>query len=381
MILAVDENIPCALDAFREFGEVRLVPGRSLAREDLADVDILVVRSVTAVGRALLEGTPVRFVATATNGIDHVDLDYLNEAGIGFASAVGANASAVAEYVVAGLLELRERGHVRLQGETLGIVGVGNVGGRLATRARALGMHTVEYDPPRALRDPGFRSAALDELFLCDIISLHVPLLSDGEHATVRMVDKGFLERMRPGAVLINSSRGPIVDSAALIASLRSGHTGAGMLDVWEGEPSVPVELVEACAITTPHIAAYSYDAKLKGTAMTAEAVAMALGCGLRWNPASSLSSAGNAVVIPPGTSPLDGARRAVLAAYDIMIDDAAVRELLMLEEEARRAGFDLLRKTYRVRREFPAWEVVADAADVCSLLSRLGFRIAGGSV
>lgn len=374
MIIVADENIPRVQEALGQFGEVRLRSGRSICRDDLADADVLIVRSITNVNRDLLEGTPVRFVGTATNGIDHVDLGYLNRSGIGFASAIGGNATAVAEYVVAGLLELRERGVLRLAGQTLGIIGVGNVGERLAVRARALGLRTVEYDPPRAAIDPEFRSAHFDELFDCDIISLHVPLVVEDDYPTHRLVDAPFLQRLRRGCVLVNSSRGSVVDSDALVAALHSGVVGAALLDVWEGEPAVPRDLIEAAAIATPHIAAYSYDAKLRGTEMMADAVARLLGGERSWSPAGDLPAMPDPIVIAPGTSPLDAARQAVLRAYDITIDDAAVRALLPLDDAARRAGFDRLRKEYRTRREFPAYTLISDDPAVRELAGGLGF-------
>ncbi len=376
MIIVADENIPRVREALGGFGEVRLRSGRSISRDDLADADILIVRSITSVNGDLLAGTPVRFVGTATNGIDHVDLGYLSRSGIGFASAIGGNATAVAEYVVAGLLELRQRGVLRLAGETLGIIGVGNVGSRLAPRARALGLRTVEYDPPRAALDPEFRSASFDELFDCDILSLHVPLVAGGDHPTDHLVDARFLERLRRGSVLVNSSRGSVADSDALVAALRSGAAGAALLDVWEGEPGVPRHLIEAAAIATPHIAAYSYDAKLRGTEMMADAVARLLGAVRGWSPAGDLPAVPDPIVIAPGTSPLDAARQAVLRAYDITIDDRAVRDLLPLDDAARRAGFDRLRKEYRTRREFSAYTVVSDDPAVREVAGALGFGL-----
>jgi len=376
MTIVADENIPCAMEALGEYGQVRLLSGRAITRAELADADILVVRSITRVDRDLLTGTPVRFVGTATNGIDHIDLDYLEHAGIAFADAAGSNATAVTQYVLAALLELRARGLARLEGERLGIVGVGQIGGRLTRCAGAFGMEVIEHDPPKAGREPAFHSAPFEEIFGCDIVSLHVPLHIGGEHPTRHLANQEFLERLRPGTILINTSRGGVVDSDALLHALHAGRVAAAVLDVWEGEPAVPCGLVEACAIATPHIAAYSFDAKLRGTEMMADAVARFLGAERRWRIEGHLPAVEEPIIIPVGTAPIDAARLAVRHVYDIRHDDAELRELLPLDEDARRAGFDRLRKNYSVRREFPAFTVVSADPAVLSLLAALGFRI-----
>jgi erythronate-4-phosphate dehydrogenase len=376
MLTIADENIPCAAEAFGQFGSVRLAPGRLMTRADLIDADALIVRSVTRVDRDLLEGTPVRFVGTATIGTDHIDLDYLNAAGIGFADAAGSNANSVAEYITAALLELRERGLCTIAGESLGIIGVGRIGSRVAAKARSLGMSVVEYDPPRELRDPGFRSATLREVLGCRIITLHVPLTTGGAHPTRRLVDAGLLGRLRPDAILINSSRGGVVVTDDLVHVL-AGRTIAGaVLDVWEEEPAVPPMLVEQCAIVTPHIAGYSYDGKIAGTAMMADALAAHFDLRSTWTAASVLPSPAGEITIPSDRAVLDAARRAVRAAYDIARDDAGVRVLSGLDDAARRAGFDALRRDYPVRREFPAYRVAGASAEAADLLVALGFMV-----
>ncbi len=373
MNILADENIPWAREAFGAYGNVRTMPGRSIGRGDLDDVDALVVRSVTDVGRALLDGTPVRFVGTATIG---VDTEYLQHASIGFASAAGSNATSVAEYVVAALLELWSRGAVALDACRLGIVGLGDVGTRVARFAQALGVSAVLYDPPRALAEPGFRSAAQEELDGCDVVTLHVPLTRDVEHPTEHMIDARFIGRLRAGSVLINSARGGVVAGDALLGALHSGHIAAAALDVWEGEPDVPVDLVNACAIATPHIAGYAVDAKLRGTAMMADALAVFSGSTVRWDTSRILPPRVGRVRIEPGRTPHEAALEAVRAAYPIVRDDAALRLLLHEPAGERRAGFDRLRRDYPERREFGALGVVADDPAVASCLAGLGFVV-----
>ncbi|MEO5930504.1 MAG: 4-phosphoerythronate dehydrogenase [Candidatus Kapaibacterium sp.] len=383
MNIVIDENLPRALDAFRELGDVRLRAGRAITRDDLADAGALIVRSITNVTRELLEGTPVRFVGTATNGLDHIDLEYLRHVGIGFADISGSNANAVAEYVLAAMLELRARGLAGLRGERLGVIGHGNIGSRVARLGRAIGMDVFAYDPPMEQFDPSFRSARFDDILTCDIISLHVPLIAAGEHPTKGMINDEMISRLRPGAILVNTSRGGVVDSGALASALAAGTLGAAVLDVWNGEPAVPVELIERVTIATPHIASYSADAKLKGTERMASALAAHAGLPGRWRATDVLQPIAGTITIRDVSDPLDALRAAVLAAYDINADDRALRALLGLDDVERRAGFDRLRKEYRERREFGAFRVVmgdeggAGGEDACSLLAACGFSVA----
>ncbi|MDB5034674.1 MAG: 4-phosphoerythronate dehydrogenase [Chlorobi bacterium] len=375
MNIVIDENLPRALDAFRELGNVRLRAGRAITRDDLADADALIVRSITKVTRELLEGTPVRFVGTATNGLDHIDLEYLREAGIGFADISGSNANAVAEYVLAALLELRARGLAGLRGERLGVIGHGNIGSRVACLGRAIGMDVFAYDPPMEKSNPSFRSARFDDILTCDIISIHVPLVTAGEHPTKAMIDDEMIGRLRPGVLLLNTSRGGVVDSGALAAALDAGTLGGAVLDVWNGEPAVPVELIERVTIATPHIASYSADAKLKGTERMASALAGHAGLVSTWRATDVLQPIAGTITIRDVDDPLDALRAAVLAAYDINDDDRALRALLALDDAARRAGFDGLRKEYRERREFGAYRVVI--GEEGALLAACGFSVA----
>ncbi|HVZ38473.1 MAG TPA: 4-phosphoerythronate dehydrogenase [Candidatus Kapabacteria bacterium] len=376
MKIVVDENIPWAREAFGEFGTLLLKPGRVIHRDDLLDADALIVRSITAVNRELLEGTPVRFVGTATIGTDHLDEEYLKARGIPFAVASGSNAASVAEYVIAALLELRGRGWAPLfrQGGRLGVIGVGEIGGRVAAMARALGLQVTEYDPPRAVTEPGYRSSTLEDLRACDAITIHVPLTHESEHATHHLVNAEFIAGLSGEAVIVNTSRGGVVDSDALVAALRGGHIAGAVLDVWAGEPDVPVELVERAAIATPHIAGYAMDAKLRGTQMMAGALTRFIGARSAWDSAHVLPQRADTIAVPRAMSPLDAATLMVNRAYPIMRDDRELRSLLMLPDDERRAGFDRLRKYYPERREFPAFGFSGAGEHAALLLEGLGF-------
>ena len=383
MLIVADENMPYAESAFRTLGEVRLMPGRAMTREALQDADVLAVRSITQVNRDLLDGTRVRFVGTATIGTDHVDVEYLRKAGIGFSAAPGCNANAVSEYVTAALLVLDDRHGWTLDGMSAGVVGVGNVGSRVVAKAEALGIRAVLNDPPlqRATGDPKYRPLA--EIFDSDVISLHVPLAKGGQDPTWRLADAGLLARLKPGAVLINSSRGAVVDNAALLDALNSGRLGAAVLDVWEGEPAILPGLLERVAIATPHIAGYSLDGKINGTTMVYRAACEFLDIPPTWDIAREAPPAEypQMVLDTQAGALQDIIRKAVLTVYPIERDDAALRGTLSLSDPDRPAAFDRLRKEYPVRREFQNTRITppaaADeaAAKAMGILSRLGFQ------
>jgi len=375
-----DENMPLAREAFSTLGEVRLVPGRQITPGTLADCDILAVRSVTRVDESLLAGSPVRFVGTATIGTDHVDTNYLERAGIGFSAAPGCNATSVAEYVVAALFVLAERKNFRLRDKSLGIIGVGNVGSRVESRAKALGMKVVLNDPPlrEATGDPKYRD--LDEALGSDIVTLHVPLEKGTAYPTYHMVDSRFIERLKPGAILINTSRGAVADSKALAAGMDSGRIGAAVLDVWEGEPDIPLELLEKTGIATPHIAGYSYDGKVRGTQMIYEAACRYFAREPEWDPERFLPAPDRERLKLDGKLSLaeEFLHKAVALSYDIMADDRALRKIAEIAAEQRGAYFDSLRRQYPVRREWASrvLELSGELSGLKPVFEGLGFRV-----
>lgn len=378
MRLLADENIPLLDPFFASFGEIRRLPGRAIDRAALADVDALLVRSVTRVDAALLEGTPVRFVGTCTIGTDHLDLDHFERAGIAWASAPGCNARGVVDYVLGALLALAERTGRDLASLTYGVVGAGQVGGRLVEVLRGLGWRVLVCDPPRQAREGG-DYVDLDTLLAdSDVVSLHTPLTREGPLTTHHLLNGARLARLRPGSWLINASRGAVIDNAALRACLQAGVALEVVLDVWEGEPQVDAGLAALCRLATPHIAGYSLDGKLRGTEQIYRAF-----CAWRGEePQISL-----AALLPPAwlaTLHLDGMadpRWALAtlcrAVYDPRSDDAAFRRTLAGEAGERRAAFDRLRKEYPPRREIPGLRVQlgagAHAVELERMLQALG--------
>ncbi|MEW6272322.1 MAG: 4-phosphoerythronate dehydrogenase, partial [Thermodesulfobacteriota bacterium] len=336
--LVVDENIPLAREAFGGLGDVELLPGRRIDAAAVARADALIVRSVTRVDERLLAASPVRFVATATIGTDHVDLAYLERRGAAFAHAPGCNARSVAEYVTAALLELEHDRMRDFAGATIGVVGAGNVGSRVSALASALGMRVLVCDPPRAEAEGPEAFHALDTLLdEADVLTLHVPLTRDGRHATRHLVGAAEIARLRPGAVLINTSRGGVVDDQALHRACASGRVAA-VLDVWEGEPEPALALIEVVRLATPHVAGYSLDGKLAGTRMVAEAAYRFFGVVA---PDPRLFEVAN----PDPTIHVTGhgraaLRQAVARAYAIADDDARMRAALAAAT-ARGEAFD----------------------------------------
>lgn len=380
MLIVADENIPYVKDAFGSLGEVRLVHGRRMDAAAVREADLLLVRSVTKVNAAQLAGSRVRFVGTATIGTDHVDLHWLQSAGIAFSAAPGSNANSVGEYVVAALLTLCARHGWTLAGRSIGIVGVGNVGSNAAAKTAALGMRVLLNDPPlqRATHDPKYRP--LDELLDCDFITLHVPLDKGGSDPTWHLADAAFLKRMKRGAVLLNASRGAVADNAALLRALEEGHLAEAVLDVWEGEPSLNAELLQRTALGTPHIAGYSFDGKVNGTRMLYEAACKFLDAKPAWDALAAMppSETPGLWLEATGRDEEEVLREAVRRIYPIERDDVALRRLLEMPEGERAAWFDRLRKEYPVRREFQNTHVrlTGGGPTLAGKLEGIGFRM-----
>ena len=274
MKVIVDNKIPYIKEAINRIAdEVVFLPGADFTKEAVKDADALIVRTRTRCNRELLEGTQVKFIATATIGYDHIDTEYCREAGITWTNCPGCNAGSVEQYVrsVLGLLQ-RKKG-LDLKNATIGVVGVGHVGSRVARMAKLLGMRVLLNDPPRADKgESGFVDLATIARE-CDVITFHTPLIQEGIYRTYHLVDKDFLFSLKRAPYLINSSRGEVVDTASLLASLAAGKVKDVVIDTWENEPLISRDLLEAAFLATPHIAGYSADGKANATRMSLEAL------------------------------------------------------------------------------------------------------------
>lgn len=372
MKIVADENIPLVEEFFQDFGDVVRLPGRQMRQEDLRDADALLVRSVTQVNAALLADTSVRFVGTCTIGVDHLDADFMNINDIRYASAPGCNANSVVEYVYAALCHL----DVNWLPLKVGIIGCGNVGGLLHRRLRAQGVDCYCYDPfLTEQQNPDLTS--LEAVLACDIVSMHTPLTVTGEHPSFHLIGARELEQLKPGAVLLNCGRGPVIDNQALLRHLRNGKDLKVVLDVWEPEPEISLPLLERVALGTPHIAGYSYDGKLKGTEMIYKAFCIHLGV----SPQKKISD----LIQTPSENRLKAAlpdawsavKQLIPQIYDIAADDRRLREL-SAQALAGTAdfgpGFDLQRKHYPVRREFHNYHLEHSLTN--AWFDALGFRV-----
>lgn len=355
MLIVADENMPYVRELLASLGEVRTVPGRHLRINDVEQADILLVRSVTRVDRALLEKSRVRFVGTATIGTDHLDLDYLQQRGIAVASAPGCNANAVVDYVLSALCALDNVLEGLLAGQRVGIIGLGNVGSRLLSRLQSLGIDCVGYDP-LLTASSNLPRVDLETALDSDVICCHAPLTHNGEFPTQHLLDAARLHKLRSGAVLLNAGRGGVVDNAALKQLLRGRNDLRAILDVWEGEPTIDRELLDLVAIATPHVAGYSLDGKIAGTRMMLEACCRFLGAPI---PVSPLKIISPRIRLPENLKGGALIRAAVRAVYDVGADDRRMRSALQNAESGQLGNaFDLLRKNYPERREIAAYQI-----------------------
>ena len=359
MLIVADENIPLVDAFFAEFGEIRRLPGRQITRADVHDADVLLVRSVTKVDRDLLEGSAVRFVGTCTIGTDHLALDYFHQEGIQWSSAPGCNARGVVDYVLGSLLTLAEIEGADLNQRTYGVVGAGEVGGRLVNVLKGLGFNVLVCDPPRQAAEGGDYVSLEQIIERCDVISLHTPLDKSAENATWHLLDQQRLNQLKHGTWLINASRGPVIDNNALREVLTQREDLQAVLDVWEAEPQVDVELADLCVLATPHIAGYSLDGKQRGTAQIYQAFCDFLGQEAVIKLADLLPAPWLAKVeLSADSDPAWALATVCRGVYDPRRDDADFRRSLVGTVQEQKLAFDALRKHYPVRREIEGLQV-----------------------
>jgi len=359
--IIADQNMPLVEAYFGHLGEVKLVAGRDIDPQAIEGAEILLLRSVTEVNQKLLQGSAVRFVGSATAGTDHIDLEYLENNNIQFAHAPGCNAEAVVQYVLSVFSYLKPE----WQQSRVGIVGCGNVGGRLYQKLRSLGVECQVYDPfLTASQIPDLVN--FDRVLHSDIISLHTPLTTAGDFPTYHMFNQQVFNQLKPNALLINAGRGAVIDNLALVQRLNQSDNLQVALDVWESEPEINTELVDLVSIATPHIAGYSNEGKLRGTTMLAEA----LGAYLSDQSMQSPNNLNDSLKAPLDTAGKD-LNQLLLECYNVANDDQRMRKTL--KDSGVAQGFDQLRKTYPQRREYSHFKVSADAS-LSHQLKILGF-------
>jgi len=379
MKIVADANIPFVKECFSSIGEVTVIGGREMTPWSVADADILLVRSITPVGVDLLAGSRVRFVGTATIGFDHIDVDFLARNNIGFASAPGSNANSAAEYVIAGLLDIGQRYALDLEGRSIGIIGVGNVGSRVAKKCAAMGMDVYLNDPPLQRQTGDKKYLPLEKLYDCDFITFHTPLTFEGRDKTYHLADEKFFKSLKHRCVFVNASRGGVVDSRSLQSAIKSGRLRAVALDVWENEPDIDIELLKMVDIGTPHIAGYSLDGKIAGMIMIYKAACEYFELEPKFDMENFLPepSVPEMKLDSNITNDQDALLSAVQKIYRIDKDDTRLRRVLDKPVEDRGKYFDSLRKNYHVRREFQNISVIVKDtyANLAKKLIGIGFK------
>lgn len=369
MKIVADEAIPLVSELFSPWGEVVLLPGRQIRATDVKDADILLVRSITSVHSDLLAQSQVRFVGSCTAGMDHLDTAWLDQAEIAYANAAGFNAEAVSEYVVCAVAALRQANLLAPHSNKAGVIGVGKVGSQVVRKLQVLGFEVMTNDPPRSVREPNFLSDPLSAFSDLDLICIHTPLIKKELYPTHHLINREFLQPLKPGTVILNAGRGAVVNTEDLLAF---GRHLTWCFDVWEHEPNLSLAVLEFAAIATPHIAGYTMQAKLRGTLMIYQAALKALQL-----PVQALSPS-----LAPTFELASTAQtweQLVIDVYNPMRDTAELKSsLLGLTPIQTGSHFDSLRKHHVQRHEFDAVRlkqtqqlVPADFA----VLKQLGFR------
>ena len=374
MKIIADDKIPFLRGALEPYAEVVYLPGKETTAEVVRDADALITRTRTACNESLLAGSKVKVIATATIGFDHIDTAWCEAHGIIWKNAPGCNSWSVKQYITALLLTLARKRHLDLAKMTLGVVGAGNVGSKVAEAASILGMKVLLNDPPRQRAENNPIFVSLDTVCReSDIITLHVPLEKEGPDATWHLFDAGRIASIRPSQILVNSSRGPVVDGRALKAALENGRIAGACLDVWEGEPDIDHGLLDLLDISTPHIAGYSTDGKANGTTAAVRTVAEVLGLPLTDWSASGVPAPAQSLhfeIDASGRSVQDVLAEAVLHTYDISADSDALRK----DPDT----FERLRGDYPIRREFTSFTVDlhGGTTEMREKMLKLGFKL-----
>ncbi len=373
--IVADNKIPFLKGELELFADVEYLSPAEITYANVKDADALLVRTRTKCDANLLDGSNVKFIATATIGFDHIDTNYCDSHNIKWVSAPGCNSSSVMQYVASALLSLSVSKKFSLPDLSIGIIGVGSVGTKVTRVAKSFGMKVLLNDPPRKRLEENRNFIELDELVeQSDIITFHVPLNKEGRDKTYHMADETFFEKFDRGKIIINTSRGEVVKTKALKDSIRNGIVKACMLDVWENEPEIDPELLSLVDIATPHIAGYSVDGKANGTAVCLRAISSFFDSGidLHWYP--------DAIPQPPNsnTIEIDCAKKsdqqifleAVLYTYKILNDDKTLR--------SSAGTFEKQRENYPVRREFTFYNIVLKNCreEIVNPLIELGFNV-----
>ncbi|MCP5060974.1 MAG: DUF3410 domain-containing protein, partial [Ignavibacteriae bacterium] len=351
MNILVDENIAFATEAFGTLGTVFKMPGREITRQHLSDIDFLIVRSVTQINRNLLDSARTSFVGTTTIGTDHFDINFLNERGIKFASSPGCNSQAVAEYVFSAVINIAAKNKISLENNSIGIIGYGNIGKKVAKLCKIIGLKVLVNDPPLEKAENDFSFSCLDEVLKADIITLHVPYTSEGKYKTHYLIDKKEIEELKGNVILINTSRGSVVNNDALYYALNRKNLFT-IFDVWENEPELSKELLEQINIATQHIAGYSLEGKVNGTKIIYDKLCNFLDNEISWEPKLPKVS-NNVFHYSYNYDLLTNLNNFTKVISHLDEDTIELKKASNFNSKELSNYFDKLRKNYKLRREF----------------------------
>lgn len=367
--IVADDAIPFLPGCLEESAEVQYLPGADISAADCRDADALIIRTRTKCRKELLEGSKVSFLVSATIGTDHLDIPWLKEQGITWKNCPGCNSGSVNQYVLAAVAYMRLQDKLSFSGGKAGVIGYGNVGSKVAESLAKTGFDVAVCDPFISPENCDFPMLTLNEMFKRGgVLTVHVPLENSGEHKTHGFIDEDLLKQTADNSIIINTSRGEILEENALKKELRAGRLHA-VIDVWNKEPHIDLELLDLCSLATPHIAGYSLDGKYTGTRMSVDSLSKFFAVKSSIPDFENTPQRWNKIVTPD--CKLESEKQLsqiILQSYPIEEDDALLRQ--------DPATFEKLRKNYRIRREFPCWQISEELAQRLTVLENLGFTI-----
>jgi len=370
MKIIADKNIPFLKGIAESYGEVTYLPGADFTKTNIKDADTLIVRTVTHFGKENLKDSKVKLICSATIGYDHIDTRYCEENGIEWHNAPGCNSGSVQQYIVSALITIARKKGFSLKGKTIGVIGVGNVGKKVAYAAEILGMRVLKNDPPREEAEQSNEFTDIETIKKeADIITFHTPLIREGKYTTYHLADNDFFDSLSRQPVIINSARGGIIDTSAIKTAVKDKKISGAVIDCWESEPNIDLEYMNLVDIATPHIAGYSADGKANATRMSLESLAK------YWNLSTDPIEK---ITIPEIENPI--------LNYEDFDNGEALEDIILktydpLEDHNRfirqPEKFSDLRGNYPLRREYPAYTIlnVNNQNDKIKL-EKIGFRI-----
>ena len=368
MKILADAHIPYLKGVIEQFGEVEYLPGNMFTKESIKDKDALIVRTVTHFGKEILSGSNVKIICSATIGYDHIDTEYCDANGIRWRTAPGCNANSVEQYITASLLYIAEKYNFNLTDKTIGIVGVGNVGSKVEAACKKLGMRVLLNDPPREINEGSSGFVDIEKIKIeCDFITFHTPLTKTGEYKTLHLADDVFFDEALRKPFILNAARGGVTSNQSLKKAIKSGKISGAVIDCWENEPNIDVELLELVDIATPHIAGYSADGKWTATRMSIENLIEFFN--LKVNP--------NYLEIPNPLEPvidLHGVLEKNQLSHSVWHTYNPIKESELLKLNPDK--FYWFRSKYPLRREYNAYSIVNATNYTMNILKNLSFNV-----